>query len=1733
MDTTMAPPQRDLDPASSPLTQKQLQLVPIVRIYGPLRPSGQMCALHVHSFLPFFYVQLTDAMSDEVADSSNRRHAFLQRMAREAESIYTKEGGRGACIFDLAVVWRRGIYGYHGEFRRFVKVSCVNPAHLHRVAALFHRGAVMNHAFQPYEVHLPHLLQFLAEHNLRGMDDLHADPSRVSFRPPLPSRPSFSPPIQYESSSAAHSPIRYWTRHVRGIRVSSMARQTRCELEADVRAGDILNVEWAKWMEGRRRMEAGELDKVPFDFDVSCAPPVAESLDALWQDEISRRTERGMEPPRDEDFDTAKNDPFDRRVHVAEELMNGEFRSHLEDVLSACREAAAAPASSSTPWHQQMQQEADSGASEDVKMQASSHTAAASASAAAAAPLPGSSPSQHPHYSDAADIPPSALPQTIRPLPTPVAPPPFRPQQAKRGVGLVSSNPHMTVLAANDESESMAVSRVWTSRFVYGIPPPTVREAVDDYMETRGKEEMAKQGLEKATTTMDSYGRIVFVVDDKPEDNKQAKEGAAADRKIGPPPPHIVPGELEDDPIQSAEDQPYTKPAIAPPSPDRLSFGTLLAVEVLADCTGGASSSSDPAKDAMVAVLWVKRDERLGEEGEGDRHGGIVVTEDGLPVEGWGRYGAMDWVASEGELIDAVVRLFHDFDPSILVGFEVQSKSIGYFIRRAQYLGYNTITTQLSRLLNPPPSQAPLPPPKVTQQQQRRQSTGGAIVPAASTGQKPKPRATSGPLVPASSGVDSHLLDPSEAPWMNFMPTLASGGVTLGGRIVINLWRTLRSEVKTTQYSLHALAQTLLGTTVPHFPPFTLSSWWHHTDQDEPDRHPYRHFALRYVMRCVRLVVGLMDSTDLLARTTEFARLFGIDFWSVLSRGSQFRVEAMLCRAAHALGYVLLSASKIQVTQQTALECLPLVMEPESNFYWSPVIVLDFQSLYPSIIIAYNICFSTCLGRLRGDRHDPSSPLVNLTKKFGVHELDVTPEMMAELMERFEWLQEGAGGGGRLPGADERCVNILPNEAVFVSRRVRRGVLPSLLEAVLRTRVMVKSSMKLHDKAMKEPRLQRILNHRQFGLKMFSNVTYGYTGASFSGRMPCGEIADAIVQTARRTLERARDTVEANPRWGARVVYGDTDSLFVLVEGRSREDAFVIGREIAREVSEQNPRPMELKMEKVYQPCCLVSKKRYVGYAYDTPTSAPRLDAKGIENVRRDQCPVASRALEQCLRIIFETIDLSQVKRYLYNEWQTLLRGGPELNLYDVIFHREVRLGTYTANQGGPAHTLPPQAVVAYASLASDPTATPQMSERIPFAVAYGPPGSRLIDQVVPPSRIEGASKPLCPLTPLEPEASREQYAAWASQPLLHLNATYYITKQMIPAIDRLFALIGPEVNVERWFNQMPKPVKRTYPTPTPPPAPSPRTPVKEDDSPTSNGNSGMSLVPYPSGPVAAAAAVAPPSYNAPPIAPPSASNTMDMFFAPASACAVCGAPMRPAGRRAAGEGDGRRKRRKTEWGGVGVSVKTEEGEEGVSDSAVSGLMRVLRDGRPSRPAPAAAGAPAAAVKTEIKREIKSEAPSPPRPRGVKRVKEEEPEVVKKEAPSEPIIIDLDAEEDSDLVKPPPLPSRPTPRASTGHGRRSCSPVRAPATPSVCDRCAADPQGAILKLYSRLRASEDRLGLLNRLCTHCAGSAWEGAACHDAYHCKVYFARISASSHVRQVRRDYSQLLEQTDRQSG
>ncbi|KAF9241374.1 hypothetical protein BU15DRAFT_87282 [Melanogaster broomeanus] len=553
------------------------------------------------------------------------------------------------------------------------------------------------------------------------------------------------------------------------------------------------------------------------------------------------------------------------------------------------------------------------------------------------------------------------------------------------------------------------------------------------------------------------------------------------------------------------------------------------------------------------------------------------------------------------------------------------------------------------------------------------------------------------------------------------------------GRHVFNVWRIMRSEQTLGMYSFENVAFHLLHRRVPRYKPSTLTEWY---NSDIPV-HTSR--VMRYFQDRTVMTLDILKEAETTTKTAEFARVFGVDFYSVISRGSQFKVESFMFRIAKPESFVLISPSKQDVGKQNAAECMPLIMEPLSAFYNGPLLVLDFQSLYPSIMIAYNYCYSTCLGRIADFQG---------RNKFGVTDLELPPGLLEKLQEH---------------------ITIAPNGLMYVKPIVRQGLLGRMLTELLDTRVMVKHAMK---SAKGDRALSRILDARQLGLKYIANVTYGYTSATYSGRMPAVEIADSIVQSGRETLEKAISTIDANGKWGARVVYGDTDSLFIYLKGKTKEQAFKIGYEIADAITAMNPAPVKLKFEKVYLPCVLMAKKRYVGFKYETPDEAsPTFDAKGIETVRRDGVPAQSKMTETCLKILFRTQDLSEVKKYCCRTWSKILRN--KVSVQDFIFAKEVKMGTYSAS--------PTWSRSCRRRMLEDENDEPQYGDRVPYVIVRGNTQTRLVDRAVTP----------------------EEFLA---NQHLHIDAAYYISRVLIPPLERIFDLVGADVRA--WYDEMPKTIQ-------------------------------------------------------------------------------------------------------------------------------------------------------------------------------------------------------------------------------------------------------------------------------------------------------------------------------------
>ncbi|RGP65480.1 DNA polymerase zeta subunit [Fusarium sporotrichioides] len=696
----------------------------------------------------------------------------------------------------------------------------------------------------------------------------------------------------------------------------------------------------------------------------------------------------------------------------------------------------------------------------------------------------------------------------------------------------------------------------------------------------------------------------------------------------------------------------------------------------------------NPEEDEVQCVFWAIKSDGTSADIQNSagtvQSGTLLLSNDAEFTQRVQRQTSADVIeeTSELDLMVRMVEIVRNHDPDILTGYEVHGSSWGYLIERARLKYDYNLCDEFSRMKT-----------------------------------------------------ESHGRFGKENDRWGFNTTST---IRVTGRHMVNVWRAMRGELNLLQYTMENVVWHLLHKRIPHYSWKSLTSWYKSGKHRELNR------MLKYYQNRTKLDIEILDANELIARTSEQARLLGVDFFSVFSRGSQFKVESIMFRIAKPENFLLVSPTRKQVGGQNALECLPLVMEPQSAFYNSPLLVLDFQSLYPSVMIAYNYCYSTFLGRVTNWRG---------TSKMGFTEYKRQQGLLTLLKD---------------------YINIAPNGMMYAKTEIRKSLLAKMLTEILETRVMVKSGMK-QDKDDKT--LQQLLKNRQLALKLLANVTYGYTSASFSGRMPCSEIADSIVQTGRETLERAIAYIHSVEKWGAEVVYGDTDSLFISLKGRTKDEAFDIGNEISKAITEMNPRPIKLKFEKVYHPCVLLAKKRYVGYKYESKDQVkPEFDAKGIETVRRDGTPAEQMIEEKALRLLFETADLSQVKEYFQKQCQKIMRNN--VSVQDFCFAKEVRLGTYS-DKGAP----PAGALISTKRMLQDARAEPQYGERVPYVVITGAPGARLIDRCVAPEEL-------------------------LDNPHWQLDAEYYISKNLIPPLERIFNLVG--ANVRQWYDEMPK-VQRVH----------------------------------------------------------------------------------------------------------------------------------------------------------------------------------------------------------------------------------------------------------------------------------------------------------------------------------
>ncbi|MFQ5815368.1 MAG: DNA polymerase domain-containing protein, partial [Candidatus Hydrothermarchaeaceae archaeon] len=177
------------------------------------------------------------------------------------------------------------------------------------------------------------------------------------------------------------------------------------------------------------------------------------------------------------------------------------------------------------------------------------------------------------------------------------------------------------------------------------------------------------------------------------------------------------------------------------------------------------------------------------------------------------------------------------------------------------------------------------------------------------------------------------------------------------------------------------------------------------------------------------------------------------------------------------------------------------------------------------------------------------------------------------------------------------------------------GFIPAILKELIERRAAVKNGMKAESDASK----RRAMDVEQRALKLLANSFYGYMGYP-RARWYKRECAESVAALSRMYIQRVMRIAEED--FSLEVVYGDTDSLFVVLPEEKKR----LAQEFIREVNKALPGILELEYEGFYKRGIFVTKKRYA-----LIDENDRIVVKGLEFVRRDWAPIAKKTQQDVL----------------------------------------------------------------------------------------------------------------------------------------------------------------------------------------------------------------------------------------------------------------------------------------------------------------------------------------------------------------------------------------------------------------------------------------------------------------------------------------------------------------------
>jgi len=456
----------------------------------------------------------------------------------------------------------------------------------------------------------------------------------------------------------------------------------------------------------------------------------------------------------------------------------------------------------------------------------------------------------------------------------------------------------------------------------------------------------------------------------------------------------------------------------------------------------------------------------------------------------------------------------------------------------------------------------------------------------------------------------------------------------------------------------------------------------------------------KYCVQDSNLCIELIKYFHSWIALAEMAKVCNVSMFTLYTQGQQIKIYSQIYK--YCLKQNIVVNSDGYQTKANERYTGAYVHEPIADYYEN-VVPLDFCCMYPSIMIAQNICYSTFANDDVPDadcnifkwedhigcEHDPKvieikrlsleiekidwnikklmiqrdsikkdTPIPELTvidtqvwegwtlaqKKKSIQQLiDIERKKQKPFREARQELKKNKPTD-REDDEGNKVSGVICAKRYyrFLKAEVKKGVIPTIIQSLLDSRKQVKELMKKAD-----PIQKIVYDKEQLAYKVSANSMYGGMGVK-RGYLPFMPGAMCVTYYGRETIKKTADIIVN--KWKGQLVYIDTDSNYIIFPDKTTiQETWDYALRVAKEVSKEFPDPMTLEFENtIYKKFLILSKKKYMYQESDRDGNLnPKIGKKGVILARRDNSNMLKHVYEKLASLIFEKVNPSEIELYL------------------------------------------------------------------------------------------------------------------------------------------------------------------------------------------------------------------------------------------------------------------------------------------------------------------------------------------------------------------------------------------------------------------------------------------------------------------------------------------------------